>query len=322
MTDYFIGKREQIAICEEDTYATLGTKTMSANGFIPGKNLIVTPDFTQEWQEVLTAGADSREIVSFEKGMHMYPFTLEFVPTDWRFLKFCSFGTVGNVGSTTYTHTFVLTNTAKSFTLEWAKRSTSGGNEVLTLSGCVIKKVTIKYASGTGAGSGFITVTCDCVGKSLAVGTSITTISANSRTPFQFRMAKFTYKTGEVVEVNNGEIVIDNGVDENQSRYCNSTLDMDIGEPIPKAVRYNARVNINYNSNVYATDFDADAAISGTNSITFTETGSTNYVVFTFTTMVLKQIKNPTNIEGVDNIDLIMPIKTLSPVAYDSLNTY
>lgn len=322
MTDFYLGKREQTAICPEDTYATLGTKTMTANGFIPGLNTKITPDFTTEWQEVLSAGADSREIVSFQKGIHNYPFTLEFTVTDWRFLKYANFGTVGNTGGPTYTHTFVLTNAVASFTMEWDKRSTSGGNEAITVTGCIIKKVSLKFASGTGAKEGFITATCDCVGQSISIGTSITSISANTRTAFQFRMVKYTFGGSEITEVNNGELTIDNGIDENQSRYCNSTLDMNIGEPIPKVSRYNARININYKTNAYSTAFATDATMTSTNKLEFIENASNNKMVFTFTTAVLRQVKNPTNLEGIDNADLLINMLILSPVATDTLNTY
>ena len=322
MTDYYLGKREQIAICPEDTYGTLGTQTMSANGYIPGLNNIITPDFAQDWQEVLQAGNDSLEVASFQPSVHMYPFQMQFVVTDWRFLKYCGFGTVGNTGGPTYTHTFVLANAVKSFTMEWAKRSSSGANEVLTLTGCVIKKVTLKFQAGQGATQGFITATCDCVGQSLVAGTSITTISANARKGFQFRMAKYTFQGTEIKEVNNGELVIDTGIDESKSRYCNSTVNQNIFEPIIQVMRYNGRVNINYNSGTYSTAFNTDATLTSTNKLEFIENVSTNNVVFTFTSAVLKQIKSPTNIEGVDNLDLVMNITTLSPVATDTVGTY
>ena len=322
MTDYFLGKREQIAICPEDSYGTLGTKTMAANGFIPGMNIVVTPDFAQDWNEVLQAGNDSVEVVSFQPSVHMYPFTLEFVVTDWRWLKYCAFGTVGNTGGPTYTHTFTVNPAVASFTMEWAKRSSSGGNEVITVTGCVIKKATVKFKAGTGATEGFLTVSCDCVGQSISVGTSMTTISANSRTPFQFRMVKYTFEGSEIKEVNNGQFVIDTGIDENKSRYCNSTVNQNIFEPIITVVRYSGTINLNYNTDAYSVAFATDAAATSTNKLEFIENASTNKMVLTFTNAVLKQIKNPTNIEGIDNIDLVMNITSLAPVCTDTVGTY
>jgi len=322
MTDYFLGKREQIAICPEDSYGALGTKTVAADGFIPGMNIVVTPDFAQDWQEVLQTGTDSVEVLSFQPSVHLYPFTMEFVVTDWRWLKYCAFGTVGNVGSGNYTHTFVLNKAVASFTMEWAKRSTSGGNEVITATGCVIKKATLKFTAGTGANAGFIKVTCDCVAQSIAIGTSITTVTANSRTPFQFRMVKYTFEGTEIKEVNNGEFTIDTGIDENKSRYCNSTVNQNIFEPIITVVRYNGRININYNTDAYSTVFSTDAAMTSTNKLEFIENASTNKIVLTFTSPIMTSLKNPTNIDGIDNIDIIMKMTSLAPVATDTLGTY
>ncbi len=139
MTEYTLGKREQIAICEEDTWATLGAKTMAANGYIPGKNLVLTPAFTNNWTEILTAGAAARTIDSMQKSALAYKFTLKFVVTDWRFLRYCAHGTVTNTGTAPTVHTFTQTDAVKSFTLEWAKRAST--NHVITLTGCIITKV-------------------------------------------------------------------------------------------------------------------------------------------------------------------------------------
>ena len=45
MTEYFLGKREQIAMCPEDTWAALGAKTMVSDGYMVGKNVSIEPDF-------------------------------------------------------------------------------------------------------------------------------------------------------------------------------------------------------------------------------------------------------------------------------------
>ena len=213
-----IGKREQISMCEEDTWAALGAKTMVDDGFIVGKNTKITPDFTKNWQEILTAGADSRDIDSMEKGPETYKFSLEFAPTDWKFLRYCAHGTVSNTGTAPTVHTFTATDVVKSFTLEWAKRGAT--DHVITLTGCIITNLTINFATGTGPTEGFVTVTAECLAKSAAAGTSTTSISTNTDDAFQFRMAKLTYAGSEITEVNSGELTIDNGIDEEDSRNC------------------------------------------------------------------------------------------------------
>lgn len=321
MTEYLLGKREQIAMCEEDSWAALGAKTMSNDGFIVGKNTTITPDFSKNWQEVLTAGADSRNIDSMEKGPETYKFTLDFVPTDWKFLRYCTHGTVTNTGTGPTTHTFTATDVVKSFTLEWAKRGST--DHVITLTGCVITNLAINFAKGTGAGEGFVTVSAECLAKSAVAGTSTTSISANTLDGFQFRMAKLTYAGSEVVEVNSGELTIDNGIDEEDSRYCNSTLDQAIGEPIPKVRRYTCRFNINQSNDTYYDDWNDQVVVPSTNTLTLTRgSGPADDITFTFTDLYLQSATSPTNLDGVTNVDLVGVIKSVAIVARDTLTDY
>lgn len=321
MTEYMIGKREQIAMCEEATWATLGAKTMSADGYIVGKNTKITPDFSKNWQEILTAGADSRDIDSMEKGPETYKFSLEFAPTNWKFLRYCAHGTVTNTSTAPTVHTFTATDVVKSFTLEWAKRGST--DHVITLTGCIITNLTINFASGTGPTEGFVTVTAECLAKSAVAGTSTTTISAETADAFQFRMAKFTYAGSEVVEVNSGELTIDNGIDIEDSRYCNSTLDQAIGEPIPKVRRYTCRFNINQANDTYFDDWEDQVVVPSTNSLALIRgTGPADDVTFTFTDLYLQQATSPTNLDGITNVDLVGTIKSVAIVANDALTDY
>ncbi len=322
MTEFMIGKREQIAMCEEDTWAALGAKTMANDGFIVGKNTKIEPAFAINWQEVLGAGADAREIDSLEKGPLSYNFTMTFIPTNWKFIRYCAHGTVTNTSTAPTTHTFSTTDAVKSFTLEWAKRGST--NHVVTLTGCIIKKWTLNFTKGGGAGEGFVTVTAECIAKSKAEGTSITSIAANTDDGFQFRMAKLTYNSGEVVEVNSGELACENGIDENDARYCNSTLDQAIGEPIPKVLRYDCRFNINQKDSTYSDDFDDQVVVPGTNTLELIRgTGPADDITFTFTGLYLRTPgESPTNIDGITNIDVVGTIKSTAIVAKDALTDY
>lgn len=321
MTEYFLGKREQIAMCEEDSWASLGAKTMVSNGFIVGKNAQITPDFSKGWGEILTAGADSRDIDSMEKGAESYKFTMTFNPTNWKFLRYCAHGTVTNTDNTTYhTHTFTATDTSKSFTLEWAKRGST--DHVITLTGCVILDWTVNFAKGA-AGDGFITVSANCLAKSAVAGASTTTITQipSTEKAFHFRMAKLTYAGSEVVEVNNGELTCNNGVEESDCRYCNSTLDQAIGEPIPKVRRYNCRFNINQKNDTYYDDWEDQVVVPSTNTLTFTR-GTNDLITFTFTGEYLQSAASPTNIEGISNVDVVGIIKSVGIVCEDDYTDY
>jgi hypothetical protein len=320
MVEYTLGKREQIAICEEDTWAALGAKTMVANGYIPGKNVKLEPDFSNNWTEVLSAGANSRDVQSYQKGALSYNFKLSFIVTDWRFLRYCAHGTVSNTDNTTYyTHTFTKTDAVKSFTTEWARRGST--NHVITLTGCIIKSLSLDFQKGNGADS-FIIANCECLAKSAtATGTSITTVSANSGTPFHFRMAKLTLNASEIVEVNSGTLTIDNGINEEDSRYCNSTLDQAIGEPIPTVSRYTCKFNINMKDGSFYTLFNNQVVVPGASSLVFTR-GTNDDCTFTLTSLYLDSPSDPTNIEGINNLDLVGKMLSLSIVAKDGLNTY
>jgi len=321
MTEYMLGKREQIAICEEDTWAALGTKTMNADGFMIGKNYTITPDFSKNWKEILTAGTDSRDIDSMEKGAESYKFTLDFVATNWKFLKYCAHGTVSNTSTAPTVHTFTATDVVKSFTLEWAKRGAT--DHVVTLTGCVIKSLTINFAKGTGPNEGFVSVSAECVAKSASAGTSTTSVSADTDDAFQFRMAKLTYAGSEVVEVNSGELTIDNGIDEEDSRYCNSTLDQAIGEPIPKVRRYTCRFNINQKDDTYYDDWNDQVVVPSTNTLALIRgSGPADDITFTFTDLYLQSAVSPTNMDGITNVDLVGTIKSVAIVANDALTDY
>ena len=325
MTEYLLGSREQIAMCEEDTWAALGAKTMADDGFIVGKNAQITPDFSKNWQEILSAGVNSRDIEDMEKGPESYRFTLTFNPVHWKILRYCAHGTVTNTDQTTYyTHTFTATDTVKSFTLEWAKRqSATGTDHVITLTGCVVTNMTLSFAKGLGATEGFVTVVAECLAKSAVAGASTTTVTAIPSTEhiYQFRMAKLTYNSGEVIEVNNGELTIDNGIDETDCRYCNSTLDQAIGEPIPKVRRYNARFNINQAGDTYYDDWEDQVVVPGTNTLEIIR-ATNDKVTFTFTDMYVQSAASPTNIEGITNVDVVATIANVDIVAQDDHDDY
>lgn len=316
MSEFFLGRREQHAMCEEDSWATLGTKSMAVDGFIIGKDIKCSTNFNHNWKEILAAGADSRDIDSMEKGEVSYGFTLTFVPTNWKFLRYAGYATVTNTDSGSYyTHTFTQTDAAKSFTYEWSQRGST--DHVLTFTGCVIKKCTISFVKGE-----VVQVVAECLAKSVSAGTSTTSVSTNTDDAFQFRMAKLTYAGSEVTEVNSGELVIDNGIDEEDSRYCNSTLDQEIGEPIPKIARRSCRFNLNIKDDTFYDDWADEAVVPSTNKLELTR-GSNDDCVLTFTSVYLNPgPQAPTNIEGVNNVDVVGVIKTLGIVAKDQLSDY
>ena len=321
MTEFYLGQREQIAWVDETSYATLGGNTMSSDGEVVGKNMVITPDESQGYQEVISAGADDREVEALEVGPLQHRFNLTFTPVNWRWLLFTNFGSVVNAGSNpNYTHTFSLSNAVTSFTLEWAKRGSP--NEVITYTGCIIKRARIRWTKGTGDREGFITVEAECIAQSKAIGTSITTLSAPTLSAFKFHQVKLTYNSSEFVEVNSGELLIDNNIEEADSRYANATLSRTIGEPIPRKSSYLLTMNINQKDSTFSQDFIDAVAVPNNNILEFIRTDANDKVVFTFTNLFLRSPNNPTNLDGVSTQDVVGQPLSVAPVINDQIQTY
>ena len=314
-TEYLIGKREQISWGPETTYGTGVTPTR-----IIGKDVVITPDWSKGWQEVVSAGADTRNINSMVKGPESLNFTMEFIVTDWVFLKYI-FGASGDVNSGDYyTHTISLLNTDLSFTLQWAKRGAS--DIVYTLSGCTIIKGTINFTKASGPGKeGHIKVNCDCVAQSVDKGSTVTSLT-NTDTPYQYRSVALTLNGSEIVEVNSGNLVFDTGINLIDSRYCNHTLDVKLGEPVPKTFRITGTANINVKDSTLFDLWDAATVVGSTNTLVFTR-GSDDDCTFTFTGMYpTSPGVDGTQMDGVNNQDFNYRVVSVAPVVKDQITTY
>ncbi len=321
MAEFYLGQREQIAWVDETSYATLGGNTMSSDGEVVGKNMTITPDESEGWQEVVSAGATTREVEDLEVGPLQHRFNLTFTPVNWKFLLFTNFGSVSNGGSNpNWTHTFSLSNAVTSFTLEWAKRGSP--NEVITYTGCIIKRVRMRWSKGTGDREGFIMIEAECLAKSKAIGTAVTSLSAPTLDAFKFHDVKLTYNSSEFVEINSGELLIDNGIDESDSRYANSTLARTISEPIPRKASYLLTMNINQKDSTFSQDFIDAVAVPNNNILEFIRTDANDKAIFTFTNLFLTSPNNPTNLDGVSSQDVVGQPLSVAPVINDQIQTY
>jgi hypothetical protein len=314
-TEFLVGKREQISWGAESTYGSGVTPTE-----VVGINARIEPSFNQNWQKVLSAGTDARTVENEVLGPLSLPFTLTFANVNWKFLKYCGYG-VTNAGSPgAYTHTFAIANTVASFTLEWARRATT--SRVTTLTGCVVKKMKIAFKKSSGEGTGsLIAVTLECVAQNYSTGTAVTSLSAITDSPYQFRMSKLTLVSNEIVEVNSGEYNIDNGINEDNHRYCNSTLDRKIGEPVPLVHIINGNFNINIKDATLFGYWAAGVALTGTNTLLFYR-GSNDQLLITFTGIRMAQCNEPTQLEGVTNSDVVWMALSNAIVATDATQTY
>jgi len=317
--EFLIGKRERLSWIAETSYGSGGTMS---SGEVVGDNMVIEPDWSQGWQDVVSAGTDELTVETRVPGPKILPYNMSFVPVNWRWLKYLMAVSDGDDAGVK-THTFTIRNSIASYKLEWAKRHTT--SHVLTLSGNTVKSATISWSKATGEGSeGFLQVLLNCVAKTYSQGSSVTSLSAITKLPFQYRMIKFTLNGNEIVEVNNGEMTIDLGIDEGDSRYCNSTLDTDLGEPIPKIFRISGRINVNVKAKTYYDLWAARAVVGSTNTLLIDKDASgDDQILFTFGDFYLYDGIAPTTIEGVTNVDLVFNADTFtSVVARDDITTY
>ena len=301
--EFLIGKRERMSWVEETSYGTGGTMT---GGEVVGLNCTIEPDWGRGWQEILSAGADNRLVQGRVTGPKTLPYSMNLVPVNWRWLKYLmAVADADDAG--VKTHTFTMRNSILSYNLEWAKRATT--SHVLTVIGNVVKSATLSFQKATGDGTeGFLGVALTCVGQDVTAGSSVTTLSAGNiiKDPFQYRMVKWTLEGSEIKEVNNGEITIDNGIDENDSRYCNTSYDDLLGEPIPKVFRITGRFNVNVKDSTYFDDWDAGVALTGVNTLLIDKDGTgDDQALITFGDFYVLGAVASTNLEGVTNTDVI-----------------
>jgi len=315
-TEFLIGKREQIAWIEETSYGSGGTMS---SGEVIGYNVkIDSPEWDQGWQEIMSAGSDTRAVEGYTLGPQSLPYNLNFTVVNWRWLKYLF--NVADAGGPEYTHTCTIGNTVLSWKLEWAKRHTT--SHVITAIGNVMRRATIRFQKANGPGQeGLINVSADCYAQSATAGSSVTSLSAPTATPFKYYHTKLTLDGSEFAEVNNGDITIDNGIDPKDSRYCNSTLARTVSDPIPKVHRVSGRFNLNITDSTIYDLWAAGDVVSGTTKLEFIR-GASDKLILTFSNMRLNRGVAATNLDGVTNVTMVYTAESVAPVATDAISAY
>lgn len=311
-----IGKRERITVVDETGFGTGGTMT---SGYVLGLNTILTPNWNKNWMEILTAGNDNRYVENRVLGALALPFTLNFIITDFRFLKWLGYSSV-DAGSDPYTHTLSLSNVIQSFKLEWALRHTTP--IVFTLTGCFVMSGTINFTKATGEGNeGFLKANLNCYAQGYSIGSSVSSVSANSNDPFQWRHTKVTLDNLEKVRINNGEISIDNGINPEDFRYCNTTIDRSISEPVPSIHRINGRYNMTYFDDTEIDLWDSEDVIANCD-LDFIQSAS-NKIEMNFTDFRAINGISATELESIKKADFVWNAKSFNTIVVtDSIATY
>ena len=312
----FIGIRERNILISESVY---GTAPALTNAWVPGYDVVVTPNFTQGFQEILSAGSDSRTVNSRIAGPLSLPYTMEYTPANWRMLKYM-FDIDSETGSDPYTHTLSVGDTQESFTHEWAMRH-SADPLVYKMVGSVVNRFTIRFSKTSSEGSeAFVKCNLDIFAKDYTTPSSADAGSFTaSGDPFKYHHLTLTLNSGEVVPINNGEITFSQGFALNDSRYANSALGRTIGQPIATIFRISGRFNLNLFATTYSTLWEAAAAIGGTNTIVFSQSAS-NKVTFTLSGVYCEPVPTGgTNFEGVNTGDFVFTATGVAVVCVDSI---
>jgi hypothetical protein len=316
--EFIIGKRERMTWIVETGYGAGGAMS---SGEVVGVNCMITPGWSRRYQEKLTAGADNLQVQGRSKSGKFLPYTVDFDPVNWRFLKYIMAVSDGTDGAVK-THTFSIRNTILSWKKEWAKRHST--NHVYTMTGNFMKRLTLSFSKPTGEGrEGFIHVNAECVAKNESQGSSVTSISNLSKDAFHFRHINWVLNSTEIVEVNGGSMILDLGINEDQFRYANDTLDELQGEPVPGVFRIRGRCNVNIKDKSFYDLWEAGVVVGGTNTLRIRrDADEDDQMLFTFTDFIIHNAIASTNMEGVDNVDIVWTADGISAVARDDIATY
>jgi len=311
-----IGKRERISVVNETAYGTGGTMS---SGYVPGLNVVLNPNWNKNWMEIISAGEDNRYVGERYLGPTALPFTLDFIVTDFRFLRWLGYSSV-DTGSDPYTHTLAISNVIQSFKLEWAWRHTTP--VVISLVGCFAMNGTLSFTKASGEGNeGFIKVSLNCYANSYSIGSSVTSVDSNDLVPFQWRHTKATLDNVEKTRLNNGDITIDNGINPEEFRYCNTTIDRGIGEPVPLLHRISGRYNLTSFDDTEVDLWDSEDVISNCD-LDFIQSAS-NKIETSFTDFRIVNGIGSTELEGIKKADIVWNAKSFSSIVVtDSISTY
>jgi Fe-S cluster assembly iron-binding protein IscA len=312
----YLGIRERFITVEESVY---GTNPGLSTAKVPGVDVIITPTFTQGFQEVKSSGTDNRTVDKKVAGPLSLAYSIVYYPTTWERLKYV-FDIDSETGSGTYTHNLSVGNTIKSFSSEWAIRHDTDPL-IFQITGNIINQYSISFTKSNGEGNdGFITCTENAIAQNYSTPTSVQAGTfTTSDEPFQYRHLDVIVDGDSLVEVNSGDLTFTQGINSSDSRYANTSLDRTIGTPIATVFRVSGRININLFKSDYNTLWEAADAISGVCSIAFTQS-SGNKITFTLSGVTFEPAPiGATNIEGVNTGDLIFTANDVSVVAIDGV---
>ena len=313
--EYYLGKRELVSFSDtEGTYGTAGDRLI-----LLGRDAKINPKNVSNWIEVKGAGTDSINIDEREVGVKGVGCTLEFVPQDWRFLKFvlCEDGddVTDTVTGDYFVHTFTNSKTIGSFSLE---RGISHTTEAARLYvGCQVNNFNLSFDAGAG---GFVKCSADILARDVSTSGSITSLTRISTPGFKARQASVTIDGSGETKCLSGNFVIANSLD--AGRYANYDNDDTLkSESAITTQRVTGSFTVNLTSEDYFNLWNNLVTVPGACKLKLSQDANT-YVEYTFNDLRLDDAPDDTNLEGINSVTLNWNAKSVSVVAKDSLDDY
>ncbi len=316
MVEFLRGKRELISF--SDFEASYGASTSPS--VLLGRNAKWTPNNSNELEEIKGSGTDSILVDTREYGVKSVGGTLNFVPQNWKFLKFVlladSSGVTDTDNGSYYTHTFTNDKTVGSFNLERAIKHSSN-DRVRTYDGCQVNRFGLTFDTRAG---GFVNCNLDIKARDVENGTSATSLTALSDDGFKSRQATINIDGSAETKVTSGSLNVENNLDEGRyGDYDNSNRLK--SESAVNVRKVNGSFTINLTDDTYYDLWEATNKVSGTCSLKLTR-GTNDDVTFTFTDVYINDAPDPTNFDGPNNVTLNFVAKDLGVVVNDGESDY
>lgn len=314
-----IGRTENVVWKAEATYGTLVTDFEDAESM--GYDVKITPNFTHNFAEIDNNGGSDAEIVSLHKNTTMFPFTLEFIPTNFKMLKYSTHsGSVTNDAiSGGFDHTFTSALAIESFSMKWIRPQDT--DQILDFLGVTVKSYKLQFAKGTGGKDAFVKVTMECIAQDVVTGSALSATIKETGEPYTFDTVRLTLDGTVYDEVNSGEINLDNGITDEDTLYASVDLNGKIGEPVCTKKTYDFTFNLNQKDKTLYDGFTGEV-LSGTSKLEIIRGATADNVEITFGSLYIGNALGATNMEGITNTDVVGRPMTLGIVVEDGLNDY
>jgi hypothetical protein len=315
-TEFYLGKRELISVSDNEAVAY---GTAADRKLLFGKEARVMPKNASNWLEVKGAGTDSVDIDDREISIKGVGLNLEFVPQDWRFLKFvlCEDGTdvTDTVSGSDFIHTFTNSKLIGSFSLERGISHTTEAARIYT--GCQVNNFNLNFDAGAG---GFVKCSADILARDVESSGTITTLSRIATDGFKARQASITIDGSAETKCLSGNFVINNNLD--AGRYANyDNDDLLKSESQVTTRRVSGSFVINLKDETYFDLWNDLVTVPGACSLKLSR-GTNDYVTFTFNDLRLDDAPDDTNLEGINTVTVNWNAKSVSVVAKDGLSNY